>query len=776
MSKQGSLKQVNINPESKITIPTSELRFEGASARGTTNTQVVKFDTLSNIRGDAFTIVNTAELGTEIAVTKAGRLSINVMLLSPGTSFNYYLTKNSIDANTASAILQASGATAAAVRTSLTFDGFFQAGDVIRVIAGAAPSASSLNSISITHQEQDISVSVSNTLPQFSDSDSCVQLDGAGAIPYGSTATTTRRFASVIQNIGTDIEYVDSPTLGGQFIAKSSGIYNVSYTESSTANTTETLASILKNGVTVATDRALVNTATATSKIANPSWQGYLSAGDIITGAVNVAANNNGAAVYFTISKVGKPNVTGVDVTPFVNVPQPESQSLVSINTGTDYNLYTTTTSKGSGLFSVISANEIKALKNINVILTGSLGGSATATGGNFYSRIRLNGTLISEEREIIASSGAGTNIGHSVSLSLNVGDVLSIAAETVASVTITSGKATVLATALSDQILTQPETFSTDTASLQYASSSAYTLSTLANAPVGTYITFTYAANTNTRTQTTLNNRPSQTDADMNANGILLYPRAYTAPSTAAQPSTIAIQIGKGLKGVSLNLYKSAGKVTGGQVDHWLETNSALGIRYKDYNENTGILFLDAGAQNSANNTAVFQFNDITSQTSGYLVINASKNPALTGIGLNRIAAHYTSDAGQAIGTTAGLLKFEDKILDTTGSYNTSTGVYTIPEDGIYEIAAAFLTAAFTPTVATQGVSVAINVNSVRVSDNVARVGSTTSATYPSGEITYTAQLKKGDEVTILGNAAIATTMNTLNTYNRFIVKKVSI
>lgn len=181
-------------------------------------------------------------------------------------------------------------------------------------------------------------------------------------------------------------------------------------------------------------------------------------------------------------------------------------------------------------------------------------------------------------------------------------------------------------------QIITASESFSTDTASLVYASSATYTLSTLANAPVGTFITFTYAASTNTRTQTTT--APTQTTSDMNTNGIQIFTRAYNAASTAAQPAVIAIQIGKGMKGYQLNLYKSAGKVTGGSIDaSQVSSTIHLGIYIKNYDELTGILYLDAGYSTTTTTTATLIFEDISQTTNGYLTINASKNPALTGI-----------------------------------------------------------------------------------------------------------------------------------------------
>jgi hypothetical protein len=192
-----------------------------------------------------------------------------------------------------------------------------------------------------------------------------------------------------------------------------------------------------------------------------------------------------------------------------------------------------------------------------------------------------------------------------------------------------------------------------------------------LQNAPVGTFITFTYAANTNTRTQT-VNTAPTQFasgSGDANANGIQIFTRAYNATSSAAQPAAIAIQIGKGLKGKSLDLYKSAGKVTIGSVDYYnLGSTGAFaeGLRVKDYNEVTGILILDAGMQPlTITGGANFNFSDNTSATSGYLVINAAKTPALTGVPLLQPRIATLSDV-KASGTPGGTA--------TSGSYQTRT------------------------------------------------------------------------------------------------------
>ena len=215
-------------------------------------------------------------------------------------------------------------------------------------------------------------------------------------------------------------------------------------------------------------------------------------------------------------------------------------------------------------------------------------------------------------------------------------------------------------------QIITASESFSTDTASLTFAGSGTYTLTTLADAPVGTFITFTYATSTNTRTQTST--APTQTVSDMNVNGILLTARAYNAASTAAAPALVAIQIGKGLKGVTVDTYFNTGKTTPFSTDNYLVSST---IQYgidKFYDERTGILQVDAGYAATSANTVRRVGSDVTNDTSrasGYLVINASKSPALVGVPQLQQRIATISDV-KAAGTDAGTA--------TSGSFATRT------------------------------------------------------------------------------------------------------
>jgi hypothetical protein len=265
-------------------------------------------------------------------------------------------------------------------------------------------------------------------------------------------------------------------------------------------------------------------------------------------------------------------------------------------------------------------------------------------------------------------SSAPGINYDNiSVQVYLNAGDVIRAIAQTPGSVNSTSALANFAISRVgktSASIITAPESFSTDTASLTYASSSQYTLSTLANAPVGTFITYTYAATTNTRTQTTT--APTQTTSDMNTNGIQIFTRSRDVASTSDLPATVMIQIGKGLKGYTIDGYFGAAKATPVSLDFSvLNTSTIQGLQYS-YNESTGVLDLDAGFNPITNTTRYFQdMSNDAPRTSAYLVINASKSPALVGVPQVQPRIATIKDV-KASGTAGGSF--------TAGSYLTRT------------------------------------------------------------------------------------------------------
>jgi hypothetical protein len=710
MSKQSSLKQVNVNPNSKITIPTSELRMEGASTRGTgSDTAIVRFDNIAKIRGDAFEVVSNATVGTVITMKKKGKLDVSSSIRMSGIGFSG-ISKNQ-QTRTAIAIPSESlamgvNSTTSAFGFPFSADCFVEVGDVIRVFSQVALTSLPEASLNLSFQEQEIAVSVTNILPQFTEGDSSIRVDTANG--YGSTATRIRRFSNVRDNIGNDIEYVASSVDGDSFVVKSAGIYHVSYTDNFTAGQafgiSKNASSLSTSIVSLLVTERLAYDTSEGSFPENTAWQGYLEAGDIIRphGDTGLAASVNDRCT-FTISKVGKPNITGVDVTPFVNIPQPTITEWADAG---PIQIGAVTTAPTKGTISEDKVRWRQVGQDYEVEFTYQQSTAGTAGSGdylvnlpsgiqfdssqNFYTGTVGSVTNVSANAAVLSSTGnltLGTgNTGYLTAIAYDSGrfrlqgdnlyttrNVISSGFYPLSSASISykfhikfRGRGL---TATNPNILTAPDTFSTDTASLTYAPSSTYTLATLANAPVGTYITFTYAANTNTRTQTTT--RPTQTDENMNVNGMLLFTRAFNAASTAGNPSTIAIQIGKGLKGKSLDLYKSVGKVTSGQTDFFqfpTQLELAHGIDIISYNEVSGIIIVDAGDKKSAAITSsLLRFSDATTQTSGYLVINASKNPALVGLSplVQRVATIKDVKANNTQGG-ASTTTYSTRVLNT--------------------------------------------------------------------------------------------------------------
>jgi hypothetical protein len=370
---------------------------------------------------------------------------------------------------------------------------------------------------------------------------------------------------------------------------------------------------------------------------------------------------------------------------PFVSTSLFAQDSMVKLSGGNGYGSTATLTRR----FLTVDKSEGLA---INYVDSSVLGGQFIAKEGGVYHisysevstasaistqvSIQVNGIVVARGGDRVDSPSTSNRIaGASWSGVLSIGDIVTAAVGVAAN---NNGNSVLFTISKigknSEHILTPSDTFSTDTAPLTYANAATYTLSTLANAPIGTYITFTYASSTNTRTQTTGTNRPTQTDADMNQNGIRIFTRAYSAASTAAEPAAIAIQIGKGLKGTSLNLYKNVGKDIAGVIDKVAGRNSQFerGLTFKEYSESTGVLIVDAGLNYETGTTSnLLSFIDATTQTSGYLTINASRSLPLLAVPVPLTA--YLKDVKPS-GTAGGTF--------TSGAWRTRT-LNTVEGDG---------------------------------------------------------------------------------------------
>jgi len=708
ISKAGSLKQIVTNGESKISIPTSELRFEGASTRGTTDTAIVRFDSVAKVRGGDLTYTNDATTGTVITVQKAGKVTISASVRNTNNATYLGISKNQTvrtgKPTLASEVVAETSEPTAGLTMNVGGFSYVNPGDVIRVYSTSALTAEIGANLNIEFQAQEIQVSVSNTLPQFSDSDTSIRLDTANG--YGSVGTKIRRFLNLRENFDKDVTYIPSAINGDSFLILEDGIYNISYTDYQNAvrvGITLNSNNISTNVSTLAlnpNNEVLALVATGVIDIECASWQGRLSKGDVIRAHTDGAAATDNDAVKFTISKVGKPNVEAVDVTPFIDIPQEKKQferwegAAARGTTDTGIVVFTSQAqTSGSGLFTVQTTaalgTVITVLQSCTLEISSSL--FAAISAGLQITRNQTVRTNISTVANEIVSSQAIDVANNTANLSVELpalaGEVYRIAS----SQAITANAANSLnisAKANSSQILSEVETFSTDTASLSYAPATLYSLATLPNSPIGTYITLTYAANTNTRTQTTT--RPTQTDADMNANGFLITARAFNVASVAATPSTFVLNVGKGYQGQDLRIFKNVGKSIRGSLDFYIVGANALGALYKEYDPTTGLLYIDAGVIESVVTAGhQFLYNDVSTATTGYVTFTASKNPALTGVFVPEvISASYFLSASQSV-TANTQINFDSKEFDTHNAVTTGVGVwkFTAPESGFYSL-----------------------------------------------------------------------------------------
>jgi len=260
-----------------------------------------------------------------------------------------------------------------------------------------------------------------------------------------------------------------------------------------------------------------------------------------------------------------------------------------------------------------------------------------------------------------------------------------------------------------------------------------------------------------------------------MNTNGILLTARAYNTLSTAATPCNFCIQIGKGLKGKSIDAFLSAARATPIFTDATNPGASATEYgTYVTYDERLGILTLDAGVSAANNTTRALglRIDNGASAASGYFVVSASKNPALTGLNISAVAADYTSTAGQAVGTGDTLITYETKVSDTHGAY--SSGVYTIQESGKYVIAASYATGTSVTITTTQSTQIKIFKNGSEFRTSYVR-GNGASTTYHV-QVSRAVDLVKGDTISIYGVSSVASTLSTTAAYNTFSITKTSV
>jgi hypothetical protein len=334
--------------------------------------------------------------------------------------------------------------------------------------------------------------------------------------------------------------------------------------------------------------------------------------------------------------------------------------------------------------------------------------------------------------------------------------------------------------TASNSNVLIAPDTFSTDTNALVYAGT-AMTPTLLASAAIGTFITYTYTASSNARVQT--NAAPTQTTSAMNTDGILITPRAYNVTGSSNTPATFQIQIGKALKGWTPVAFSSTGK-TGEVFWNMFPFNASSTIEYgtvTSYDPQTGIFTIDAGinSQTTTTTRSLGITNGAGAVSTGYFTINASKNPALTGLNISAVAARGVNTAGTSISNAGSTTLVYDstKTYDTHGALVAATGIFTAPESGYYQVngAAFFQSAAYT---AGNPIILDIQKNGSTISRG--KYEDARTATYFVGSVVSDIIfLTKGDTANLLitnQRTGGSTSLNTSTGYNYFSIAKTSV
>ena len=128
---------------------------------------------------------------------------------------------------------------------------------------------------------------------------------------YGSTNTKIRRFTNIVNNVGTDITYADSATLGGTFTINTAGVYSANYCDQTTGiselglsiDSTQLTTQI--NSITITNVLAITNNPGA-NRTGSVSATFYAAATSIVRAHTNGDAAGAGTAqcTQFTIARV----------------------------------------------------------------------------------------------------------------------------------------------------------------------------------------------------------------------------------------------------------------------------------------------------------------------------------------------------------------------------------------------------------------------------------------------------------------------------------------
>lgn len=339
ITKIGQLKRAAPVSDQTIDIPTSELRMHGTLGKGSTDTFIVRFDSINKLAGDDLTVTSDAASGTVLTVQKDGLLhlyaktSVNTAGMVLGFSKNQ-ATRTTYPTESEQMSFDQKRGLNAGDAVEVSTHTFVKAGDQIRMWSDGAIATSAGGFLVANFVQTKTEVKLSNIEPQYEDVDSAIIVHTGNG--RGSTGTAIRRFAAIHSIIGSAIDYVDSATDGASFIAKEDGIYHVTWAERNNSASQNFGISV---NADIATSIGSLNASTGLksfSLVSNTinarettSWTGYLKKGDVVRPHTDsgVTLDDDEESV-FTMARISRPSITAADLQGFLEAPVTDIQNI----------------------------------------------------------------------------------------------------------------------------------------------------------------------------------------------------------------------------------------------------------------------------------------------------------------------------------------------------------------------------------------------------------------------------------------------------------------
>ena len=142
-----------------------------------------------------------------------------------------------------------------------------------------------------------------------------------------------------------------------------------------------------------------------------------------------------------------------------------------------------------------------------------------------------------------------------------------------------------------------------------------------------------------------------------------------------------------------------------------------------------------------------------------------------------NSVANTYvTSTSGPSITSTAAVVKFNNSIIDRTSSYSSSTGLFTVPITGIYQVSG-FITASAVSMTAGQFIETYIYKNGALYADGgITYAQATQTLAWRAGGSSVLVSCVAGDTLAIWGACSATTTLSTSAGFSYASFKQVGI